>query len=45
MVLNKLRNERLITLCAVGVTVGVHLPNLRLLLFGVAIVVLTCNND
>jgi len=35
----------LITLFADGVTVGVHPPNLRLLLFGVPIVVLTCNND
>jgi hypothetical protein len=45
MILNKYRNERLITLFADGVTVGVHPPNLRLLLFGVAIVVLTCNKD
>ncbi len=35
----------MITLFADGVTVGVHPPNLRLLLFGVPIVVLTCNMD
>lgn len=36
---------RLITLLADGVTVGVKPPNFLLLLFGVPIVVLTCNNE